>query len=392
MKQSLLVILTLILMSALSFLGFQCGSAESTSAKLYIQRGDLVSAEKALEKEVQKNPNNAEAWYLLGDIRRQTGNIKGMVNAYDSSLRINKEWEQKIVESKKYVWGQNINLGVTRFNTSRTAATKGEPKDSVERLTHLAINAYNDALLVNADSAITYQNLAIAYMALGNTDEEIKYLKMSLERKHDTQFSTYLINAYVMKAEEAKKAGNKTDTEMYFNLAITTLTDARKADPENQEYLSTLINVYIEAGRPTDAMPYIKEAVDKDPSNKVFQNDLGLLLMQTNDLKGSIEHFDAAIATDSTFTDALRNGSIAYMKRGQKEKEEAMLKADPKTGNKDKTYQATFNTAAKLLEKYLSIKPDDAPVWQALATAYGGADNTKKAMEAIKKADSLEKK
>ena len=163
MKQYSLVVLTLIILSSLCFTGFQCGSAESTSAKLYIQRGDLASAEKALAKEVEKNPANSEAWYLLGDVRRQTGNIKGMVNAYDSSLRINKEWEQKIIDSKKVVWGQNINLGVIRFNASRTA-----PKDSVEKIILSAIAAYNDALLANPDSAVTYQNLAVAYVQMSD--------------------------------------------------------------------------------------------------------------------------------------------------------------------------------------------------------------------------------
>jgi predicted Zn-dependent protease len=255
-----------------------------------------------------------------------------------------------------------------------------------------AVSAYGDALMANPDSAITYQNLAIAHIALNNTDSAITYLKASLARKNDPVFWTFLVNAYVTKAEDAKKANNTAEADKYFNEAIGALTDARKADPANAELLSTLINVYIEAGRAPEALPLLKEAVAKDPSNKVFQNDLGLLLLQTNDLSGAVEHFDAAIATDPAYTDALRNGSVALMKMGQKEKEAAMSKADPKSGNVDKSYQKRFNKAAEYLEKYVAIKPDDANVWQALATAYGGADNTKKAAEALKKADALEKK
>ena len=69
MKQPTVLILIMLFLSALSFTGFQCGSAESTSAKLYIQRGDLEAAEASLKKEVDKNPANAEAWWLLGHTR-----------------------------------------------------------------------------------------------------------------------------------------------------------------------------------------------------------------------------------------------------------------------------------------------------------------------------------
>ena len=380
----LLIAFVLLLLAGLTLTGFQCGSAESTSAKLYIQREDWPAAETALMKEVEKNPNNAEAWYLLGDVRRQKGDFKAMLDAFDASLKITKEWEPKITDSKKFVWGQTLNQGVSYYNKSTTA-----PKDSAMHLRQKAVDSYNLALLMNPDSAITYQNMAVAQLALGNTDEEIKYLKIALQRKPDPLFSTFLINAYVTKAQDAKKANNKAEADANFAMAIAALTEARKADPENQELLSTLINLYIEAGQAKDAMPYMKEAIEKDPKNKVFQNDLGLLMMQTNDLEGAVEHFSAAVAADSSFTDALRNGSIALMKWGQNMKEVAIEKADPKKGVTDRSYQAKFKEAAVLLEKYLSIKPDDADVWQALATAYGGADMIKQATAALKKADAL---
>lgn len=392
MKHYGLIALTLIFLAALIFTGFQCGSAESTSAKLYMSRKEWASAEKALMKEVEKNPNNAEALYLLGDVRREQGDYKGMLSAFEPALKVIKqtktgqEWEQKIIDAKKYVWGQLLNKGVSLYNRSTSA-----PKDSTSVLRQSAIEAYQTALLINPDSAITYQNMAIAHLAMGNTDEEIKYLRMALERKSDMQFSTYLINAYVAKAENAKKANNKQEADANFTNAIAALTDARNNDPTNHELLSTLINVYIEAGRASDALPFIKEALVNDPYNKVFQNDLGLLLMQMNDLAGAAEHFSAAVAIDSTFTDALRNGAIALMKLGQNMKDAAAEKADPDKGVTDKSYKAKFKTAATLLVKYLSIRPNDADVWQALATAYGGADNTKAALEALKKGDFLQK-
>jgi tetratricopeptide (TPR) repeat protein len=389
MKQNILLTIILVLLASVSFMGFQCGSAESTSAKLYIQRGDLAAAEKSLTTDVEKNPTNPESWYLLGDVRRQRSNYKGMLEAFDKSLKAgaSTETQGKINDAKKYIWGTSLNSGVLAFNRSNSG-----PKDSAQMYREMAINSYTSALMVNPDSMITYQNMAIVQHAQGNTDEEIKYLKEAISRKKDPQLSTYLINAYVGKAEEARKANNTQEATTSFNSAIAELQEARKASPNNPELLSTLINVFIEAGRASDALPYIKEAVAKDPSNKVFQNDLGLLLMQTNNINEAVDHFNAAIATDSMFTDALRNGAVALMKQGQKMKDDATEKADAKKGTVDKSYQAKFVQASKLLQKYLSIKPDDGDVWQALATAYGGAGMIKQAGDALKKADSLNKK
>ena len=202
MKKYLLLTALTIVCSSIAFMGFQCGSAETTSAKLYIQRKDFASAEKSLIKEVEKNPSNAEAWYMLGDVRRELGDIKGMMAAFDASLKINNECQKRISDAKLNIWGTRINLGVGKYNASKSVSG-----DSAKMFLTSAVSAYNDALMVNPDSAITYQNLAVAHIALGNTDSSIVYLKASLARKSDPQFWTFLINAYVTKAEEAKTAG-----------------------------------------------------------------------------------------------------------------------------------------------------------------------------------------
>jgi predicted Zn-dependent protease len=384
MKKYAIVSIILIVLASLMFTGFQCGSAESTSAKLYIKNNDFAKAEGALMKDLEKNPENAESWYTLARVRHELKNYKGMLEAYDRCLALpgGKDYEKTIADEKKSIWGNILNEGVGAYNQS----TKVSP-DSSKVFIAKAIDLYKTAILINPDSAVTYQNLAIGYHVQGNADEEIAALKKSLEHKKDPQFYGYLVNAYVTKAEEAKKANNKADADANFGNAITALNDARAADPGNQELLSTLINVYIEAGRTSEALPFIKEAVDKDPSNKVFQNDLGLLLMQTNDLKGAVDHFNAAVAADSSFLDGLRNGSIAAMKLGQKMKDDA---ADSKTA--DKSYQDKFKQAVTLIKKYNSIKDGDPDMYEALATAYGGAGMNKEAQAALKKADDLRKK
>src|SRR5258707_366609 len=102
MKTYALMSVILIIVASLCFTGFQCGSAESTSAKLYMKNRDFEKAEAALMKDLEKDPNNAESWYFLGDVRREMKNYQGMIEAFDKCLKSpnGKEFEAKISDEK----------------------------------------------------------------------------------------------------------------------------------------------------------------------------------------------------------------------------------------------------------------------------------------------------
>ncbi len=371
--------------------GFQCGSSEMTTAKLAYSQHNLEKADSSFAKEVEKNPANAEAWYYLGRVRLDRGNYAGMIEAYKQSLAAGKEFEPRIIEDKKFAWAQMLNKGVGYHNRSVSMEKDPSLKDSAADYRKMAIDTYKLAIQINPDSSITYQNLAVDEHLSGNYDEEIVYLKKALETKQSPELTMMVINAYIQKAENAKKAGKTTEAAENFNQAIAAMTAARAANPGDEEMLGTLINVYIEAGRTKDALPLIKEAVEKDPKNKVYQNDLGLLLLDQQNYEEAVRHFDAAIAADSTFDQGLRNGAVAYMKLGQKMKEEAEAKAGPK-GKVDKSYVEKFKRAVVLLEKLNSLKPNQTDFLEALATAYANAGMYKQAEAKMKAADALRKK
>jgi tetratricopeptide (TPR) repeat protein len=99
----------------ISVTGFQCASAEVTGAKVYMQRQDWVNAEKQLLKEVENNPKNDEAWFLLGYVRGEQKNYKGMLEAFNKSLEISNRFEKDIANFKLKYWVDNFNAGVVLF-------------------------------------------------------------------------------------------------------------------------------------------------------------------------------------------------------------------------------------------------------------------------------------
>jgi tetratricopeptide (TPR) repeat protein len=381
---TIFAILTLVL-SVFLLTGFQCASQEMTSAKLYIQRSDWQSAEKWLVKEVEKNPTNGEAWWLLGNTRMQMGNYKGSVEAYNASLKNSNEFTDKIYPAKKYIWSQSLNQGVNFYNQSLKASP-----DSSKMLIEKAIASYGLALEVNPDSAITYQNLAAAYHTQGNLDEEINMLKQSLIRKQNVAVHTLLINAYLQKAQAADAKSDKQGASEDYNNALTAIIDARKTAPDNTELLAAMIDIHVRLGKANEAKPYIREAIEKDPNNKVYQYDLGVLLMQTDSLDEAITRFENSLKVDPKYEVALQNIGVAYMRVGDKLKQAAQTTDVKKIVNK--TYLEKFKKATEYFEQLTTVNPDNPNAWDLLASAYANADMVKEAEDALKKADALRKK
>jgi tetratricopeptide (TPR) repeat protein len=387
---TIFAILTLVL-SVFLLTGFQCASQEMTSAKLYIQRSDWQSAEKWLVKEVEKNPTNGEAWWLLGNTRMQMNNYKGSVEAYNASLKNSNEFTDKIHLAKKYIWSQSLNQGVNFYNQSLKASP-----DSSKMLIEKAIASYGLALEVNPDSAITYQNLAAAYHSQGNLDKEINTLKQALTRKQSVAVHTLLINAYLQKAQAADAKSDTQGVSENYNNALTAIIEARKTAPENAELLAAMIDIHVRLGRANEAKPYIREAIEKDSTNKVYQYDLGVLLMQTDSLTQTdsldeaITRFENALKIDSTYEVALQNIGVAYMRVGARMKDSSQSSDAKQVTNKK--YIEKFKKATEYFEQLTAVKSDNPNAWDLLASAYANANMVKEAEDALKKADALRKK
>ncbi|HTP13165.1 MAG TPA: hypothetical protein VMM37_06025, partial [Bacteroidota bacterium] len=102
-----------VLAFALTSQGFQCSSPEFSGAKLRIQQKDYKGAISLLETEVQKNPANEEAWFLLGGLKGDQNDFNGMNFAFNQALKINDKHAKDIYNIRYRHWGQRVNDGIT---------------------------------------------------------------------------------------------------------------------------------------------------------------------------------------------------------------------------------------------------------------------------------------
>lgn len=383
------VIYLSIVAMAMGFMAFQCASPELTGAKLYLNQKQYDKAKEALLKEVEKNPKSDEGWYMLGYLYGEEGNFQKMLESFDKSLEASKKFEKEVKESKKYHWATSFNKGVSYFNNGAKASTP----DSMKLFFDKAIQQFNNAILCEPDSIVAYSNLTYAYLNSNRTEEAIPVLeKMTKLGKSSEGFSMLgqIYNdkgsAEMDKYQTSKSAQDSLNAVQHYNKAVQILGEGRAKFPEDGEILLRLSNAYIGANRLDEAMTAFKAGVEKEPTNKYYRYNYGVLLLNTKDYAGAEEQFNKAVEFDPEYTNAIYNLAVTYVRWGTEIREKAEAE-----GKEDLSYQDKFKAALPLMEKYLETKPDEPVIWDLLGKIYANLGMTDKSQEAFKKADEYRK-
>ena len=193
MKKFIIYGMLVISAVSLALMGFQCSSAEMTSAKLYINRKEFGNAEAQLVKEVAKNPKNEEAWYLLGQIRFELKNYAGMKDAFVKAKEAGSKFKKEIDGQTLATWGRLFNQGVEELN-------KAQDSSGFDR----SIETYKLASYVLPESTINQQNLGLAYYRKGDFESAIPPLKVALEKSKSLLAIRILSGIYLVRANEFK--------------------------------------------------------------------------------------------------------------------------------------------------------------------------------------------
>jgi tetratricopeptide (TPR) repeat protein len=384
-KTNYLVVIALF--TALIFSGFQCSSTELTSAKLYIQQKNYDKALNTLHKEVAKNPKSDEGWYLLGNVYGELGKFDSLVIAYDKSLAVSKKYESEINQSKMYYWANSFNAGVSYFQRGN----KATDKDSVKIYYDKSIDAFTTGTKLEPDSADTFKNLAFVYMSAGKNEEAIKPLKKLVQLNNELDGYKYLGQIYYTLGTMSKSAYSTskdiTDSlaaNKYFNDAVDILEKGTKLYPNDSDLLKTLSASYVDIGKSDVALNSFKTLVEKEPDNKVYRYNYGVLLLGSEDYEMAVQEFQKAIDLDSTYTNAIYNLGITYVKWGSEMNKESL-----ETEEYSDAYKEKFKAALPYLEKVTATEKSDAEAWELLGKVYSVLGMQDKAIDAFNHADQL---
>jgi tetratricopeptide (TPR) repeat protein len=385
--------IAVLLLTAIYFsvTGFQCGSAETTSAKLYMQQKQWQKAEESLLKELAKNDKNEEAWYLLGQVRIELKNYQGMNDAFTRALQISDAHKPEISRNRLAIWAMLYNEGISYYNKG-----KDDPANYDK-----AVEDFNTAIAVVPDSSATYYVSALAYYAKKDNKNAKARLETALEKKPEfADAARFLGQLHYTAGMERIDAKDSVGASKEFDASMKAFETAYAAEPSNADNISNLIEIYDRTQNHSKALSLTSSAVEKDPSNKIYRYAYGVFLLKQDKYPEAIEQFKKAVELDPTYGDAIYNLGVAYLNWGVSMKAETDKKAETareKMGSKAKDVKADLSYKDKLkdslpyLEKASEIRPDDAALWQQLGRVYANLNMVDKSKAAFERFDKLTK-
>jgi len=375
------------LLVAIIFSGFQCSSTELTSAKLYIKQKNWDKALEVLQQEVTNNPKSDEGYYLMGTVYSELDNADEMILAFDKSLGISDKYAKSINEYRTYQWASNFNRGVSLFQRGN----RTDDQDSTTMYYNMAIDAYEKAIVLEPDSAETYQNLAFVYLTTGENEEAIQPLEKLIDLNQAEEGYQYLGSVYyalgsgmMVDYRNNKDAADSIKAMQYLGKSINTLEDGLKIYPENSEMLVSLTSAYIEADKIDVALNSAEKLVEKDPSNKTYRYNYGVLLLSAENYAGAETQLKQAVEIDPDYENAIYNLGVTYVKWGT-----AINKEAESQGTISEDYKQKYEAALPYLEKVVEADPTNIAIWELLGKVYSVLGMNDDASNAFNKADEL---
>jgi len=373
--------------------GAGCSSDPNVEgAKLDLRNKDYDRAIVNLDKALETDPGNHEAYFLKGkvyqemlaqesDVVAHTELFKSMDENYVKALdnapaEGSAELRDDIAARRRLAWYNEYQRGLAKYNS--------ENYDD-------AVVFFTNATEIQPDSASTYVNLAFAYISGERPSEALVPLENAIEKGDRNPDSyNYLSDLYM-------EADRQDD-------AIAILITARAEFPDNTEITARLFNLYARTGQLEEALPLAEGEVQRDPSNAQHHYNYGSLLLEAERYDDAIAELEKSVELDPDNVSGLFNLGAAYQNKGVDLNEEvSSLDEEIRTGDmsddaaeeagarmeaaaaeRDGLFEKSIEplTKARALSEASGEDADLTGICTALGQAYARTNDMEKAEEA----------
>jgi tetratricopeptide (TPR) repeat protein len=455
MKSHVLRLFILLSVASFMFFGYQCGSPEFTGAKVHMQQKNWKEAIRLLEVEVKKNPTNEEAWFFLGGLKADQGDLAGMNAAFNECLKISPKHAPDIKATRYNKWGQSLNTGVNLLEKATADSSQ---------YYELSIAAFKKAIEAWPDTALTYRYLAYVYNNKGDFDNALINFKKAWDLGKDVESIKRAGKIYLIRGDDHK---SKYETTNAVNLklakSLAELKNASTKDkikdliglpdtmikvPKNltkvtwqykkydasfsfdgEKLVDKKLSTYKVSIDSTEArlasteylkaVEYLEIARNADPKDNEALNALLKAYIEANRIEPAVREFEKAVASDPSKTNRYILGvlyrTIGKFDESIREFKESnkldpndcevmfdiaatyynwgvdMIKVAEDKNEPSEAYKEKFQAALPFMEKVSECKKDDANVWETMGTIYARLGQQDKAMKAFDQADKIRK-
>jgi predicted TPR repeat methyltransferase len=391
---------------------------QSLNAAVSLHRaGKSQQAEQAYRQILEKEPECADAWHLLGVLTCQLGRHHPAAGYIGHAIGLNPR-ASSYYNSLGVAYRSLKNLDDALLCYRRALELK---PDNVEVHNNLGVlqrelgqldeaaASYRRAVELKSDYAEAHNNLGIVLMDQDNTTEAEKSFARALEIR--SEFPEAINNlglVFLMqkKIEDAaacawralelkpnypeahKTLGDTFRLQGKIDDAIACYRLAIEEKPDYAEALNNLGILLMNRSMPEDAAACYRRALESDPEYVEALNNLGIALKMHGDVEGAIASYRRAIEILPNYAEAYNNLANALLARGDVDEAEAdwqrAVELNPKLadayGNLGMMLyeKGRIPEAAEVLKKWLEHDPAN-PIARHMAAAFSGEDTPARA-------------
>ncbi len=367
-----------------------------TSAKLYLQQRQYDKAEASALKAVERDPDDEDAWFVLGRASYEVKKYAQMVEAFEKAATLDpEEHKSEIGQYRLKVWADSYNAGTRLYNHGRDTASYFQS----------AVDSFQTAIVARPESLQTYYVCALAYYGNKQIDKAKQVLNVSLQYNPKGIKELELLGKLQLLLAREKEAANDEDgSKQEYLSALSSFEKLYDFDPSTIENMIRLMELYQRLGMSEKAFAMTRDALVADPNNPYLHFAEGVFLLKQDKFEESIEHLKKVLGlnndpNDPNVEDAIYNMGVAYlnwgvsMKAAEDKRVEAAMKGGrgAKDVKEDLSYKKKYEAALPYLEESTRRKGDDITLWQQLGKIYANLNKLDKMKRAFAVVDSLTK-
>jgi protein O-GlcNAc transferase len=253
----------------------------------HYQAGQWQQAEQLYQQILQVDPNQADAWHLLGVIAGQTGRANLAVDYLEAALRL-----------KPGFSAAHNNLGNVFILQGKLAE---------------AVASFQQAVRLKPDSAQAHSNLGNALREQGRLAEAVASLQQALRLQADY-------------AEAHYNLGLALQAQGKLAEAVSSLQEAVRLKPDYADAHQNLGRAWFDLGRFAEAQASFQETIRLKPHLAEAHLSLGTALVQQRNFAEALGSYEQALHLRPDFVEALNNLGNLRRELGQFVEAEACLR------------------------------------------------------------------
>ena len=291
-------------------------------AKVALSRGDPDRAESLAGRALALGPEDAEAWFVKGEIRRRTRDLEGAVASYDKAI----QFEPRYVPARIARAGSLIDLG-------RHDSAEGDiefvrarnPRDPQAAYFHALVLAnagdMKGAQAVLREASQILESLDPAIVRNDPPTLLLAGVVAYFQKDHETAY--HALNRFVGLVPNHPGARKLLGSLLLRRgqplEAVDVLEKAVALVPEDPELLATLASALMRSGRYADATAMFEKAIAAAPEAPSLRTQLALTRLATGEQEQAVKDLESALAIDPDATQAAILLTLTHLRKGDHE-------------------------------------------------------------------------